>query len=90
MNRSLNRLAVGAERANSHSLPLLKPIDSDFGLRSNVKAEPASYFTEGGKVNMMGSQYESSLFTSSFSDLFSKDCKSLSLCLFKSAHLFWC
>ena len=76
VNFTLSRHTVGAERAFSHSLPLLNPLDHDEGGRSNLKAEPTSYFVEGGKVNMMGSQYESSLFSSSLSDLFSRKCKS--------------
>lgn len=59
---SLHRHAVGAGRASSHSLAL------------NV--QPASYAMEGNKSSMMGTQYESSLFSSSLSDLFSRKCKS--------------
>ncbi|KAG2706426.1 hypothetical protein I3760_05G103400 [Carya illinoinensis] len=55
---SLHRHAVGAGRASSHSLAL------------NV--QPASYAMEGNKSSMMGTQYESSLFSSSLSDLFSR------------------
>lgn len=76
VNFALSRHAVGAERAFSHSLPLLNPLDHDEGGRSNLKAEPTSYLMEGGKINMMGSQYESSLFSSSLSELFSRKCKS--------------
>ncbi|KAF3430907.1 hypothetical protein FNV43_RR25637 [Rhamnella rubrinervis] len=72
VNFTLSRHAVGAERAFSHSLPSLNPLDHDEGGRSNLKAEPTSYFMEGGKINMMGSQYESSLFSSSLSELFSR------------------
>ncbi|GMN49372.1 hypothetical protein TIFTF001_018531 [Ficus carica] len=69
---SLNRHAVGSERASSHSLPPLKHIDLNPIARSNTKAEAASYFVEGSKVNVMVSQYESSLFSSSLSELFSR------------------
>ena len=62
INFNLNRHAVGAGRASSHSLAL--------------NAQPASYSEEGNKINMMGTQYESSLFSSSLSDLFSRKCKS--------------
>ncbi|KAE8023783.1 hypothetical protein FH972_009446 [Carpinus fangiana] len=55
---SLNRLAVGAGRASSHSLTL------------NV--QPASYSLEGNNGSIMGAQYESSLFSSSLSELFSR------------------
>ncbi|XP_050375448.1 protein MEI2-like 4 isoform X2 [Argentina anserina] len=66
-----NRQAVGAERALSHSLNLSRTVSLDSVTKSNVNVETASYYTEGGKVNMMGTQYESSLFSSSLSDLFS-------------------
>jgi hypothetical protein len=58
---SLNRLAVGAGRASSHSLTL------------NV--QPASYSLEGNNGSIMDAQYESSLFSSSLSELFSRKCK---------------
>ncbi|XP_024023713.1 protein MEI2-like 4 [Morus notabilis] len=69
---SLNRHAIGPARSSSHSLPPLKHIDHNPIARSNTKAEAASYFVEGSKVNVMGSQYESSLFSSSLSELFSQ------------------
>ncbi|KAM6589785.1 hypothetical protein CsatA_012390 [Cannabis sativa] len=71
VNGSLNRLAVGVERAASHSLPSLKPTDHPV-VQSSTKAEAAPYFVEGGKFNAMGSQYESSLFSSSMTELFSR------------------
>ncbi|KAM1498691.1 hypothetical protein ACFX1X_021816 [Malus domestica] len=67
-----NRQAVGAERALSHSLNLSRTMNHDSGARSNVNVATASYFGEGGKVDMMGAQYESSLFSSSLSELMSK------------------
>lgn len=87
VNFSLSRHAVGAERAFSHSLPSLNPLDNDEGGRSTLKAQPTSFFVDGGKVNMMGSQYESSLFSSSLSELFTRKCKSLFHCLCKCACL---
>ncbi|XP_009378802.2 protein MEI2-like 4 isoform X1 [Pyrus x bretschneideri] len=67
-----NRQAVGAERALNHSLNLSRTMNHDSGARSNANVETASYFGEGGKVNMMGAQYESSLFSSSLSELFGR------------------
>ncbi|XP_068327228.1 protein MEI2-like 4 isoform X1 [Pyrus communis] len=67
-----NRQAVGAERALSHSLNLSRTMNHDSGARSNVNVATASYFGEGGKVDMMGAQYESSLFSSSLSELMSR------------------
>ncbi|PON54798.1 Splicing factor-like protein [Parasponia andersonii] len=69
---TLNRHAVGVEGASSHSLPSLKPVDHRPVVQSSTKAEAASYFAGNGKFNVMGSQYESSLFSSSLSELFSR------------------
>lgn len=44
-----------------------------------VLAQKASVFAEGDTVNVMGAQYESSLFSSSLSELFSRKCKPSSL-----------
>lgn len=71
-----NRQAVGAERALSHSLNLSRTVSLDSVTKSNVNVETASYYAEGGRVNLMGTQYESSLFSSSLSELFSMKCKS--------------
>lgn len=88
---SLNRLAVGVERASSHSLPSLDPIDHHPVVQSGTKAEAGSYFVEGGKFNVMGSQYESSLFSSSLSELFSRKCKFSPQCFFnKNLYINWC
>ncbi|KAK2973841.1 hypothetical protein RJ640_011769 [Escallonia rubra] len=59
-------LSLGVGRAASHSLQ--RPLDRDPGRRSNVPTEPASYFVEADKVNVMGAQYENGLFSSSLSE----------------------
>uniref|UniRef100_A0A5B7BLW2 RRM domain-containing protein n=1 Tax=Davidia involucrata TaxID=16924 RepID=A0A5B7BLW2_DAVIN len=70
VNLSLEQHAVGAERAATHSLR--RALDRDSGTRSNLNMEPASYFMEGDKLNVMGAQYENGLFSSSLSELFSR------------------
>jgi len=46
--------------------------------RHAVGAERTSnYFARNNEVNMMNSQYESSLFSSSLSDIFTRKCESL-------------
>lgn len=51
--------------------------------RHAVGAERTSnYFARSNEVNMMNSQYESSLFSSSLSDIFTRKCKSLLVCFF--------
>lgn len=46
--------------------------------RHAVGAERTSnYFSRSNEVNMMNSQYESSLFSSSLSDIFTRKCKFL-------------
>ncbi|XP_011036183.1 PREDICTED: protein MEI2-like 4 isoform X2 [Populus euphratica] len=76
MNHSLDKHAVGAERALSRSFTLLRPVDNDPGTRISLNVQPASYFAEGGKVNAMATQHENSLFSSSLSELF---CREMSL-----------
>uniref|UniRef100_A0A6N2M620 RRM domain-containing protein n=1 Tax=Salix viminalis TaxID=40686 RepID=A0A6N2M620_SALVM len=72
MNHSLDKHAVGAERALSRSFTSLKPGDNDPGTRTSLNVQPASYFAEGCKVNVMATQHENSLFSSSLSELFSR------------------
>lgn len=68
---SLEKHAVGSERAASHLLRRPHP-----GTRANSNTDPASYFMEGERINVMGGgQYENSLFSSSLSELFSRKCK---------------
>ncbi|KAG8365787.1 hypothetical protein BUALT_Bualt17G0008100 [Buddleja alternifolia] len=71
--RNVNLSFVGAERAASHSLP--SAVDHDLGARTNLNMESASYFVDGDKINLMGAQYENGLFSSSLSDLFSRNLK---------------
>uniref|UniRef100_A0A5B7BKU7 RRM domain-containing protein n=1 Tax=Davidia involucrata TaxID=16924 RepID=A0A5B7BKU7_DAVIN len=70
VNLSLKKHAVGAERATTHSLH--RALDHDAGTRSKLNMEPASYFMEGDKINVMDAQYENGLFSSSLSELFSR------------------
>ncbi|KZV20612.1 hypothetical protein F511_32115 [Dorcoceras hygrometricum] len=61
---------VAAERAVSHSLPNV--LDHEQRTRTNINVESASGLIGGDKINIMGSQDENSLFSSSMSDLFNK------------------
>ncbi|KAK9276193.1 hypothetical protein L1049_005724 [Liquidambar formosana] len=72
VNLSLDRHAVGAERAASHSLNLWRHVNHDTVAISNVNLRSASHFMEGDKINMMGTQYENGLFSSSLSELFNR------------------
>uniref|UniRef100_A0A6M2EVT3 RRM domain-containing protein n=1 Tax=Populus davidiana TaxID=266767 RepID=A0A6M2EVT3_9ROSI len=72
MNHSLDKHAVGAERALSRSFTLLRPVDNDTGTGTSLNVQPASYFAEIGKVNAMATKQENSLFSSSLSELFSR------------------
>ncbi|XP_012088718.1 protein MEI2-like 4 isoform X1 [Jatropha curcas] len=69
LNHSLARHVVGTERAMTQSTTLLKPLVHDPATRS---VQPTSCSSEGGKVDMMATQYENSLFSSSLSELFSR------------------
>ncbi|CAI9756389.1 unnamed protein product [Fraxinus pennsylvanica] len=70
VNITLDKHIVGAERAVSHSLP--STVDHDLSARSNSNDVSASYFLDGDRINIMGTQYENGLFSSSLSDLFSR------------------
>ncbi|XP_034906217.1 protein MEI2-like 4 isoform X2 [Populus alba] len=72
MNHSLDKHAVGAERASSRSFTFLRPVDNDPGTRTSLNVQPASYFSEGCEVNAMAPQHENSLFSSSLSESFSR------------------
>ncbi|KAL6969193.1 hypothetical protein U1Q18_028917 [Sarracenia purpurea var. burkii] len=69
-NHSLEKHAVGAERAASHSL--WGPSDHAPGTRCNLNTERASYSIKGDRIHVMASQYENGLFSSSLSELFSR------------------
>ncbi|KAL6569242.1 hypothetical protein OROHE_003523 [Orobanche hederae] len=64
---------VGAERAASRSLPCA--VDHDLGSRTNLNMDSTSYFLDGDEVNLMGAEYENGLFSSSSSDVFSRQLK---------------
>lgn len=78
VNLRFDRYAVGAERAAKQSMTLLRSVDHEPGTRSSLNVQQASSFGEGDKVNKMAVQYESSLFSSSLSELFSSKSKSFS------------
>ncbi|XP_058102899.1 protein MEI2-like 4 isoform X2 [Magnolia sinica] len=68
----LERHLVNAERTSSLSMTSWKVTNRDIGSHSNLYMQPASYFVEGNKVDLDGSQYENGLFSSSLSDIFKK------------------
>ncbi|KAJ9186144.1 hypothetical protein P3X46_005679 [Hevea brasiliensis] len=70
LNHSLIKHAVGPGTTMSQSSTLLRPVAHE--TRSSLNVQPASCFPEGGKVDMMATQYENSLFSSSLSELFSR------------------
>ncbi|KAG8649502.1 protein MEI2-like 4 isoform X3 [Manihot esculenta] len=70
LNHSLIRQAAGTGMAMSQSSTLLRPVVHE--TRSSFNGQSASCFPEGGKVDMIATQYENSLFSSSLSDLFSR------------------
>lgn len=67
---SIEKLVGGAAGAASHSLP--RNFDHDLSTRLNFSVEPASYFMQGDKLNVIGAQCENGLFSSSLSELFSR------------------
>lgn len=69
INLSSGKQFLGAEGA-SRSLP--SAVDHNLGARINLKTDPASYYLDGDKINLVGAQHENSLFSSSLSDLFTR------------------
>lgn len=72
---NVNRNFIGAERKSSLSRAPWKFIDQGLGSLKNHHLQPSSLFMEGSKVELNGPPYENSLFSSSLSDLFKKNCK---------------
>lgn len=73
VNLPFGKHLVGADRAVSRSLP--SAVDHDLGSRTNSNIEPVPYCFDGDNINLTGAQYENGLFSSSMSDLFSRNCK---------------
>lgn len=71
-NLPLGKHLIGAERAVSRSLP--SAVDHDLGSRTNSNIEAVPYCYDTDKINLMGAQYENGLFSSSMSDLFTRNC----------------
>lgn len=59
------------DKASNGTLASLKSVSLDQVSRYSLNVPPTVHFMKGDGVNMMGSQYENSLFSSSLSDLFS-------------------
>ncbi|XVE66093.1 hypothetical protein DITRI_Ditri08aG0053100 [Diplodiscus trichospermus] len=72
VNLCIDSHAVGAEIVPNQSLKLLRPINQGSGTKLSFNGEQEFHFAEGNEVNTMTSQYENSLFSSSFSELFSR------------------
>lgn len=73
-NYIMEKHAAGVVGPASRSLP--RTLEHDLSARSNFNLEP-SYFMEGNKLNLIGTQGENSLFSSSLSELFSRKCTSI-------------
>jgi len=72
INFKVDKHAVGA-RAVSQFPALARPMDNTPGSQSNLNARPASYAAPDRHcINVMGANHENSLFSSSFSELFSR------------------
>ncbi|XP_051122170.1 protein MEI2-like 4 [Andrographis paniculata] len=71
LNLPLRRHIIGAEREASRSLPTA--VDHDLGSRIRLNTDSTSYLFDGERLNLMGAQHENSLFSSSLSDIFSRN-----------------
>lgn len=63
------------DKAANGTLASPKSVSLDQVSRYSLNVPPTAHFTKGNGVNMMGSRYENSLFSSSLSDLFSQKSK---------------
>lgn len=77
------RQSIGGEGISNVPRASWKPMDHDLKLWSDLCAKPASYSLDGEKNLIHGFQHESSLFSSSLSDIFCRKCKLLISCLLK-------
>ncbi|KAK9277861.1 hypothetical protein L1049_027418 [Liquidambar formosana] len=67
------KLHVGGEEGTAnYSRSAWRLMDRNPGTRSNFYVQPASYSVDGKKTDINGTQYESSLFSSSLSEIFSQ------------------
>ncbi|XP_068667367.1 protein MEI2-like 4 isoform X3 [Aristolochia californica] len=67
---SFERHLVSHERASSLPMASWKVMDQDFGSKSNLYVQPATFFGEGN--NSEGTHFENGLFSSSLSDMFTR------------------
>lgn len=66
---------VGTNSTSNHSLTSLCHVDSDQGVKPSLSVQAVSNFSDSSEVNIIDTQHESSLFSSSLSELFSRKCK---------------
>ncbi|KAB2043497.1 hypothetical protein ES319_D01G021700v1 [Gossypium barbadense] len=71
-NLSVDSRTVGAERVSNQSLKLLKPVSQGLGTTLSFGGENGFHSDEGNKVNTVTSLSENSLFSSSFSEFFTR------------------
>ncbi|KAI4343452.1 hypothetical protein L6164_010797 [Bauhinia variegata] len=71
-NHGVNGLSLGTGSTCSHSLTSLSHVNFDQGTRSSLNTQPEFSFWKSNKVDLNDTQYESSLFSSSLSELFSR------------------
>ncbi|XP_022726400.1 LOW QUALITY PROTEIN: protein MEI2-like 4 [Durio zibethinus] len=72
VNLCIDSQAVGAERVPDRSLNLLRPIKQGPGKKLSFNGDHGFHVAEGSTVNTMTSHYENSLFSRSFSELFTR------------------
>uniref|UniRef100_A0A2P2N694 Uncharacterized protein n=1 Tax=Rhizophora mucronata TaxID=61149 RepID=A0A2P2N694_RHIMU len=71
MSCSLNMYATGVERAVDQ-LTLAAPINHAPETKSTSNKQTSSFLAENGPANMMVTQYENNLFSSSLSELINR------------------
>lgn len=79
---------VGTNGKSNYSLTLPCHLDSDQRIKPNLNVQEASDSSDSHEVDIIATQYERNLFSSSLSELFTKKCKFyLFLLMWRLSHL---
>ncbi|XP_010250525.1 PREDICTED: protein MEI2-like 4 isoform X2 [Nelumbo nucifera] len=72
---NLEHQVVMTDKTANSSMTLWRSVDQDVAAKSNLFVQPASYFMEGGRIEKNSVLCENGLFSSSFSEIFSRKLK---------------
>ena len=75
LSLTLMHYFVGTNGTFNQFLTFLCCVDFDQGIKTSLNVQSLSHLSDSSKVNVVATQHESSLFSSSLSELFSRKCK---------------